>query len=76
MSITVESFPPTAIAVASAMPFMASVKVPALAEVLETTMLVITVVVDAGVVYKTVAVLVEAAPRNNGFDVFGISKLP
>jgi hypothetical protein len=58
------------------MPFMARVKVPALAEVLETTMLVITVVVEAGTVYKVVPVLVVAAPRNNGFDVFGISKLP
>jgi hypothetical protein len=76
MSITVESFPPTAIDVARAIPPKASVKVPALAEVLETTMLVTTVVVDEGTVYKTVAVLVVAAPRNNGFDVFGISKLP
>jgi hypothetical protein len=76
MSITVESFPPTAIAVARATPFIARVKVPALTAVLDTTMLVITAVVDAGTVYKTVPVLVVAAPRNNGFDVFGINKLP
>jgi hypothetical protein len=50
ISITVESFPPTAIAVAKAVPPRASVKVPALAEVLETTILVTTVLVDAGTV--------------------------
>jgi hypothetical protein len=58
--------------VAKLVPAKAIVKVPEAAFVLVTTMLVITAVVSAGTVYKTVAVFVVAAPRNKTFAVFGI----
>jgi len=49
------------------------VKVAAVAAVLVTAMLVTVAVVDAGTVYKTVVVVVVAAPRNSGFTVVAIS---
>jgi len=48
------------------------VNVPEEAAVLVTTILVITVVVDAGTVYNRVPTLVVAAPLNNTFAVFAI----
>ena len=50
MSITVESLPPTAISVPKLVPPSASVNVPALADVLVTTILVTTVTVADGTV--------------------------
>jgi hypothetical protein len=53
-----------------------SVNVAALAAVLTIQMLVTAVVVDAGTVYKTVVVVVVAAPLNSAFGVLAIRLLP
>jgi len=71
--ITVESFAATATAVAILMPASASVNVPALPDVFVTTISVTTVVVDAGTVYKVVAVLVVAAPLKSALVVVAIN---
>jgi len=52
------------------------VKVAELAAVLVIQMLETTVVVDAGTVYKTVVVVVVAAPLNSAFGVLAIRSLP
>jgi hypothetical protein len=49
------------------------VNVAAVAAVLVTAILVTVEVVDAGTVYRTVVVVVVAAPRNSGFTVVAIS---
>jgi hypothetical protein len=72
MSRTIESFAGTETVSANKTSLKDIVKVPAAAFVLVTTMLVTTAVVAEGVVYKTVAVFVVAAPRNKFFGVFGI----
>jgi hypothetical protein len=72
MSIKIVEFAAIAVVVLTEVPAKPNVKVAAVAAVLVTIMLLTTVVVDAGVVYKTVAVLVVAAPRNNGFATVAI----
>jgi hypothetical protein len=63
-SINEDELAATLTAVAMAVPFNASVKVCADPEVLVATMLETTVVVEAGTVYRVVAVFVVAAPLN------------
>jgi nitrate/nitrite transporter NarK len=72
ISRIVESLAPIATASASKTSLRERVKVPALAAVLVTTMLVTTVEVAEGTVYKVVEVVVVAAPRNKFFGVDGI----
>lgn len=57
-------------------PFRYSVNVYEDPPVLDTTILVTTVDVDDGTVYRVVVVVVVAAPLNKAFGVFGISTLP
>jgi hypothetical protein len=52
------------------------VKVAAVAAVLVTAMLVTTVLVEAGTVYSTVVVVVDAAPLYKALSVFAIRLLP
>jgi hypothetical protein len=74
MSITVESLPPTATSVAKSDPPIDIVKVPAAALEFAITMLVTTVVVDAGVVYTVVAdPPTKTDPRNKVFDTVAIN---
>jgi hypothetical protein len=63
----------TATVVATAVPAIASVNVPAVPAVFVTIIFVNTVVVDDGVVYRTVAVFVVAAPRKSALVVVAIS---
>jgi hypothetical protein len=53
-----------------------NVNVAAVAAVLVMIMLVTAVVVDAGTVYRTVVVVVVAAPLNSALSVFAIRLLP
>jgi hypothetical protein len=71
-SIIVESYAPTVTVVAIDTSSSSKVNVADVAAVLVTTILVTTVVVDAGTVYK-VALDVAAAPRNRALDVVAIS---
>jgi hypothetical protein len=71
-SMIVESAAPTVIVVAKFVPPRPIVKVAALNAVFVITMLVTTVVVADGTVYKVVEVVVVAAPLKSVFGVFGI----
>jgi hypothetical protein len=75
-SIVVILFAATGTAVAIETPSNPSVKVPAEPAVFAITILVITVDVEDGTVYRVVAVFVVAAPLNKDLGVFGISRLP
>jgi hypothetical protein len=74
-SITVESYEPTVTVVAIFVPPRPIVNVPAEPAVFVTTMLVTTVVVAAGTVYRVVPTVVVAAPRNSALVVVAIISL-
>jgi len=72
ISIIVESYAPTVTVVAIDTSSSSKLNVPAEPAVLVTTMLVTTVVVDAGTVYRVV-LDVAAAPLKSALDVVAIS---
>jgi hypothetical protein len=72
-SIAVESFAAITTVLASKTEFSDKVNVACVAAVLAITMLVTTVVVADGTVYRVVLVVVVAAPRKRVFDTVAIS---